>query len=107
MCKVWYERFDPEHHNDPEKTFNHIAELQEYGTSYLLPEVSEMKEDQVTEKMELELKLRKLTKAGNKLGSEAILVRESEMDLLERQITGLDAFIGFVTTRRYELPTGS
>ena len=72
-----------------------------------LPEGTDLKEDQITEKMEMELKLRKLTKAGNKLGSEAIILRELDMDLLNRQIAGLDVFIGLVTTKKAELPPGS
>ena len=55
----------------------------------------------------MELKLRKLTKAGNKLGSEAILMRELEMDLLNRQIVGLDLFIGAVNTKKGDLPPGA
>jgi len=49
-----------------------------------LPDGNGLKEEQITEKLELELKLRKLTLSGTKMGSEAILMRELEMDLLNR-----------------------
>lgn len=109
------ESFDMRTENSVESSAEYDAEVAETtarlatATALIptLPEGSELKEDQITEKMEMELKLRKLTKAGNKLGSEAILVRELEMDLLERQIAGLDEFIGLVTTRKAELPPGS
>lgn len=109
------ESFDMRIENTVENTAEYDAELAETNARLAtanaliptLPEGSELKEEQITEKMELELKLRKLTRSGNKLGSEAILVRELEMDLLNRQIAGLDAFLGAITARKAELSPGS
>lgn len=109
------ESFDMRTESSADNTAEYDAEVAETNArlataNALIPtllEGTDLKEDQITEKMEMELKLRKLTKAGNKLTSEAIILRELDMDLLNRQIAGLDVFIGLVTTKKGELPPGS
>ena len=109
------ESFDMRTESSADNTAEYDAEVAETNARLAtanaliptLPEGTDLKEDQITEKMEMELKLRKLTKAGNKLSSEAIILRELDMDLLNRQIAGLDVFIGLVTTKKGELPPGS
>lgn len=108
------ESFDLRSENSAESNAEYEAELAEVSAKLAsvnaliptLPEGSDLREDQITLKMELDLKLRKLTRGGNKLGSEGILTRELEMDLLNRQIAGLDAFMGVVTTRKGQLSGG-
>ena len=63
----------------------------------------ERKEDEVTKKMELELKLRRLTRTGNKRSPISILENEFDLDILDKQIAGIDAFIAAITTRRADL----
>ena len=109
------ESFDMRTENSVESSSEYDAEVAETNARLAtaaaliptLPEGSDLQEDQITEKLEMELKLRKLTKAGNKLGSEAIILRELDTDLLDRQIAGLEAFIGLVTTKKGELPPGA
>ena len=67
-----------------------------------LPE-GEIKEAQITKKMELELKIRRLLKSGGKVGTIAIIEQEYDAELLDRQVSGIDAFIAAVTARKLEL----
>ena len=109
------ESFDMRTENSADSSAEYDAELVETNArlataNALIPTLqagTELRQDQVIEKAEMELRLLKLTKSGNKMGSEAILIRELEMDLLNRQITGLDLFITAVTGRKGELPLGA
>lgn len=67
-----------------------------------LPE-GELKENQITKKMELELRLRKLNKSGNKDSVMGTLEREYDSDQMEKQISGTDNFIAEVTARQAAL----
>ena len=69
----------------------------------ILPD-GEEKENQITKKMELDVKIRKLSKSDSKAGTVAILETEYDADLLDRQITGMDAFITAVADRKALLP---
>lgn len=96
--------------NSAEDSAAHAAELSAATASLAaanatiasLPE-GEKKEEEITKKMELELKIRKLSKSGNKLGTVATIEREYDADQLTRQIDGIDAFISAVTARKAEL----
>lgn len=104
------ESFEIRNENSTEDSAEYNADVSETNAKLsaanaLIPTLPEgdLKEDQVTVKMEMELKLRKLTKAGNKLGSQGILDREYEMDQLNRQIAGIELFLTEVTARKGEL----
>lgn len=62
------------------------------------------KEDQITKKMELEVRVRKLSKSDGKAGAISILETEYDADLLDRQISAMDAFVTAVTDRKAQLP---
>ena len=67
-----------------------------------LPE-GERKEEEITKKMDLELKIRKLTLSGSKRNSVSVLENEYDLDLLDRQLSGIDAFIAAINARKLEL----
>lgn len=67
-----------------------------------LPE-GERKEDELTKKMELEVKVRKLTRSGNKRSAVSRIENEYDIDQLERQIAGIDAFIAVLNARKAAL----
>jgi hypothetical protein len=62
-----------------------------------------IKEDQEIKKMELELKIKKLSKSGNKADPVTFLATEYDADLHNRQIAGIDAFSAAVTERKAAL----
>ena len=62
-----------------------------------------VKEQQVTRKIELDLRLRKLTINGNKAGAIAILESEFDTDSMERQVSGANEFIAAVTARKAQI----
>jgi hypothetical protein len=64
-----------------------------------LPE-GDRKEDEITKKMDLELKIRKLTRSGSRLSPVSKIENEYELDQLDRQLAGIDAFITEVTARK-------
>ena len=65
----------------------------------ILPEGTS-KEAEITKKMELELKVRRLSQPGNTRGGEAILEQEYDADLLDRQVAGIDNFIAALTEHK-------
>ncbi|MES2772768.1 MAG: hypothetical protein V4722_01200 [Bacteroidota bacterium] len=58
----------------------------------VLPEGA-AKEAETTKKMELELRVRRLSLSGTTRGAEAILEQEYDADLMDKQVAGIDAFI--------------
>jgi hypothetical protein len=62
------------------------------------------KENQITKKMELDVKIRKLTKNDSKAGATLVLEAEYDADLLEKQIAGIDSFVTAVSARKAQLP---
>lgn len=67
-----------------------------------LPE-GERKADELIKKTELELKVLKLTRSGNKRSAIARIENEYDIDQLERQIAGIDAFIAELNARKAQL----
>jgi hypothetical protein len=67
-----------------------------------LPE-GDLKYDEVTKKMALEVRLRKLTVSGNREGAFSLLEKEYDANALEGQITSIEAFIAAVSARRAAL----
>ena len=61
------------------------------------------KEEEITKKMALEVRIRKINESSNKLGAVALIEQEYDTDLLERQIVGIDDFITAVTARKAAL----
>ena len=61
------------------------------------------KEEEITKKMALEVRIRKINESGNKLGAVALIEQEYDTDLLERQIVGINDFITAVTARKAAL----
>lgn len=61
------------------------------------------KEELITKKMELELKIRKLTTGGNKLSAVAIIEQEYDAEQLNKQLEGIDAFIAALTAHKAKL----
>jgi hypothetical protein len=61
------------------------------------------KEEEITKKMGLEVKLRKLNESVLKIGSVAVIEREYDADLLERQLAGIEDFMNAVISRKSEL----
>ena len=61
------------------------------------------KEEEITKKMALEVRIRKINESGSKTGAVAVIEQEYDADLLERQITGIDEFIVEVTARKAAL----
>jgi hypothetical protein len=61
------------------------------------------KETEITKRMELEVRIRKLTLNGNKKNAVAAIEQEYDADLLDRQVAGIDAFITAVTERKAAL----
>jgi hypothetical protein len=51
------------------------------------------KEEEITKKMELEIKIRKLTVGSTKLDGEAIVEREYDVAQYDAQLAVIDAFI--------------
>jgi hypothetical protein len=104
------ESFDIRNENSAEDAAELAAELAAARASLdasiamlaTLPD-GERKEDEETKKMELELRIRKLTKSGNKKGAVAILEREYDAELIERELAGIDDFIAAVTARKEAL----
>jgi hypothetical protein len=67
-----------------------------------LPEGSK-KEEEITKKLSLELKIRKLTESGNKSGALALIEKEYDADLLDRQLAGIETFMDAVLARKAAL----
>lgn len=96
--------------NSVESSAEHSADLMAVTTALAaadsliasLPE-GELKENQITKKLELELKLRKLNKSGNKDSVMGTLEREYDADQLEKQIAGTESFIAEVAARQAAL----
>jgi hypothetical protein len=61
------------------------------------------KEEEITKKMALEVRIRKINESGSKTGAVALIEQEYDSDLLERQIAGIDEFITAVTARKAAL----
>lgn len=61
------------------------------------------KEEEITKKMALEVRIRKINESGNKLGAVALIEQEYDTDLLDRQIVGIDYFITAVKARKAAL----
>ena len=61
------------------------------------------KEEEITKKMALEVKIRKINESGSNTGTVALIEQEYDSDLLERQIAGIDEFITLVTARKAAL----
>jgi hypothetical protein len=61
------------------------------------------KEEEITKKMALEVKLRRINESSSKTGTIALIEQEYDADLLDRQITGINAFIDVVTARKAAL----
>jgi len=53
--------------------------------------------------MELELRMRRLSRAGGRKNAVAALEQEYDADLLKRQVAGIDGFIAAVTERKAAL----
>ncbi len=85
--------------NGAEGTAELAAELSSYRTKLaaciakiqIMPEGQE-KEDELTHKMELEVKVRKLSRPGGTRTAESVLEQEYDADLLDKQVSGIDAF---------------
>lgn len=63
----------------------------------------ERKNDELINKMELEVKVLKLTRSGNKRSAVARIESEYDLDQLERQLAGVAAFITALEVRKTEL----
>jgi hypothetical protein len=63
----------------------------------------EKKEVEITKKMELELRLRKLTFSGSKQNAVAVLEREYDIALMDAQLQKITAFIADVTVYKATL----
>jgi hypothetical protein len=61
----------------------------------------ERKEDEITKKLELELKIRRLSRSG--ISTVAKLENQYDIELIDRQIAGIDAFIDELTARKAQL----
>ncbi len=61
------------------------------------------KEEEITKKLALELKLRRLQETGSRTGALATIEKEYDADLLDRQIAGINEFIEAVTARKANL----
>lgn len=61
------------------------------------------KEKEITKKMELDLRLRRLTISGNRASAISILESEYDTDSMVKQVTSADEFIAAVTARRTQL----
>lgn len=67
-----------------------------------LPE-GERKEEELIKKMELELKIKKLTRNGSKRGAIATIEREYDAELIDRQLAAINDFISAVNARKAQL----
>lgn len=104
------ESFDLRNVNTAENAAENAGELSEANASLAsvialiatLPD-GEKKEDEVTKKLDLELRIRRLTRSGSKTGAVATIEREYDADMIENQLDGIDAFITAVTARKAAL----
>jgi len=63
----------------------------------------EKKEAEITKKMELELRLRKLNQSGNKQNAVSVLEREYDIALMDAQLQKITSFIAEVTAHKATL----
>jgi hypothetical protein len=104
------EAFDLRNENSAEDAADIAAELSAATASLtavnaLIPTLpdGDRKEEEIIKKMELELKIKKLTRSGNKKGAVATIEREYDAGLIDRELAGIDEFITAITTRKAEL----
>lgn len=62
-----------------------------------------VKEDEITKKLELEVKIRKLSKSGNRRSAVSTLEREYDAELIEKELEGVNDFITEITARKAAL----
>ncbi|MEO7310727.1 MAG: hypothetical protein ABIX01_10025 [Chitinophagaceae bacterium] len=61
------------------------------------------KEDALTHKMELEVKVRKLSRPGGSRSAENVLEQEYDAEQLDKQIAGADAFTDLIEAHKLNL----
>ncbi len=104
------ESLDLRTENSAENAAQHAADLAEAQAQLAalnaliagLPEGTR-KEEEITKKMALEVKVRKINESGSKTGTVALIEQEYDADLLDRQIAGINDFVTAVTARKAAL----